>query len=433
MKQGNSLVTLVIVLLAVMLAAYLGVYAWDSFTDPFTTTLTYSYTANDSLEADGWVVREEQLLPAQSGILDITRAEGEEVGRGQTVALVHQNSQALDVQAQMEELAMEIELLDYAMNQTDDVVSAARLDESILQSLASLRFASASGSYRQLDDDVMELKSQVLKRSYTYGEGLDSSQLSALRQSLIEEYRALRTQSSSVTSRITAPAAGVFSSLADGYESLLTPQSILTMTPADLDALMALSYGNGRTVQEEQQEMVLVIGENIKVRRFARYDKGTSVAYVHMGGRIAVLMNLEVGAGFEKNPAVVELGKDLAMQVAALNPQFLDKSEVSEEFIENEKRVRLAQAKEDPKNAKKPDAIIEKIVMGGLSKYYKEICLMQQPFVKDDKSSVEEHVAAVAKELGTTIKVNCYTRFEKGEGIEKRQDDLAAEVAKLVK
>ena len=237
MKQGNSLVTLVIVLLAVMLAAYLGVYAWDSFTDPFTTTLTYSYTANDSLEADGWVVREEQLLPAQSGILDITRAEGEEVGRGQTVALVHQNSQALDVQAQMEELAMEIELLDYAMNQTDDVVSAARLDESILQSLASLRFASASGSYRQLDDDVMELKSQVLKRSYTYGEGLDSSQLSALRQSLIEEYRALRTQSSSVTSRITAPAAGVFSSLADGYESLLTPQSILTMTPADLDAL----------------------------------------------------------------------------------------------------------------------------------------------------------------------------------------------------
>ena len=237
MKQGNSLVTLVIVLLAVMLAAYLGVYAWDSFTDPFTTTLTYSYTANDSLEADGWVEREEQLLPAQSGILDITRAEGEEVGRGQTVALVHQNSQALDVQAQMEELAMEIELLDYAMNQTDDVVSAARLDESILQSLASLRFASASGSYRQLDDDVMELKSQVLKRSYTYGEGLDSSQLSALRQSLIEEYRALRTQSSSVTSRITAPAAGVFSSLADGYESLLTPGLLETITPGQLSQL----------------------------------------------------------------------------------------------------------------------------------------------------------------------------------------------------
>ena len=203
--------------------------------------------------------------------------------------------------------------------------------------------------------------------------------------------------------------------------------------PADLDALYACAYGNGKTVLEEQNDKVLVIGENIKVRRFARYDKGTSVAYVHMGGRIAVLMNLEVGAGFEKSAEVEELGKDLAMQVVALNPQFLDKSEVSEEFIENEKRVRLAQAKEDPKNASKPDAIIEKIVMGGLAKYYKEICLMQQPFVKDDKVSVEDHVAAVAKQLGTTIKVNCYTRFEKGEGIEKRQDDLAAEVAKLVK
>ena len=196
--------------------------------------------------------------------------------------------------------------------------------------------------------------------------------------------------------------------------------------PADLDALMALSYGNGRTVQEEQQEMVLVIGENIKVRRFARYDKGTSIAYVHMGGRIAVLMNLEVGAGFEKNPAVEELGKDLAMQVAALNPQFLDKSEVSEEFIENEKRVRLAQAKEDPKNASKPDAIIEKIVMGGLAKYYKEICLMQQPFVKDDKKSVGELVKAAGAQIGG------YTLFVVGEGIEKRVDDFAAEVAAQV-
>ena len=204
--------------------------------------------------------------------------------------------------------------------------------------------------------------------------------------------------------------------------------------PADLDALFACKYpGSDKTVLEEQNDKVLVIGENIKVRRFARYAAGLNVPYVHMGGRIAVLMNLEVGEGFEKNETIVELGKDLAMQVAALNPEFLDKSQVSEEFIENEKRVRLAQAKEDPKNAKKPDAIIEKIVMGGLNKYYSEICLLQQPFVKDDKVSVEQHVAAVAKELGTTITVKAYTRFEKGEGIEKRQDDLAEEVAKLIK
>ena len=204
--------------------------------------------------------------------------------------------------------------------------------------------------------------------------------------------------------------------------------------PADLDALFACKYpGSDKTVLEEQNDKVLVIGENIKVRRFGRYDTGVSVPYVHMGGRIAVLMNLTVGEGFEANEKVVELGKDLAMQVAALNPQFLDKSQVSEEFIANEKRVRLLQAKEDPKNAKKPDAIIEKIVMGGLNKYFSEICLLQQPFVKDDKVSVEQHVANVAKELGTTITVNGYIRFEKGEGIEKRQDDLAEEVAKLIK
>ena len=204
--------------------------------------------------------------------------------------------------------------------------------------------------------------------------------------------------------------------------------------PADLDALFACKYpGSDKTVLEEQNDKVLVIGENIKVRRFGRYDTGVSIPYVHMGGRIAVLMNLTVGEGFEKNEKIVELGKDLAMQVAALNPQFLDKSQVSEEFIANEKRVRLLQAKEDPKNAKKPDAIIEKIVMGGLNKYFSEICLLLQPFVKDDKVSVEQHVANVAKELGTTITVNGYIRFEKGEGIEKRQDDLAEEVAKLIK
>ena len=204
--------------------------------------------------------------------------------------------------------------------------------------------------------------------------------------------------------------------------------------PAGLDALFACKYpGSEKTVLEEQNDKVLVIGENIKVRRFGRYDSGLSIPYVHMGGRIAVLMNLTVGEGHAADEKVIELGKDLAMQVAALNPQFLDKSQVSEEFIENEKRVRLAQAKEDPKNAKKPDAIIEKIVMGGLNKYFSEICLLQQPFVKDDKVSVEQHVANVAKELDTAITVNGYIRFEKGEGIEKRQDDLAEEVAKLIK
>lgn len=209
---------------------------------------------------------------------------------------------------------------------------------------------------------------------------------------------------------------------------------VADQSPADLDALYACKYpGTDKTVLEIQNDKVLVIGENIKVRRFVRYADGLSVPYVHMGGRIAVLMNLTVDPAFAANAEVIELGKDLAMQVAALNPTFMDKGEVSAQFIEEEKKVRLAQAKEDPKNASKPDAIIEKIVMGGLSKFYKEICLLQQPFVKDDKVSVEQVVADVAKKLGTQIKVNGYTRFEKGEGIEKKECDLAAEVAQLVK
>ena len=205
---------------------------------------------------------------------------------------------------------------------------------------------------------------------------------------------------------------------------------VAKVQPADLEALMAADFGNGRTVQEEQQEMVLVIGENIKIRRFAFFVDGVSVPYIHAGGKIGVLVNLDTDLAPEQ---VAEVGKDRAMQIAALNPTYKDKSDVSAEFIEKEKEIRLAQAKEDPKNAKKPDAIIEKIVMGGIGKYFKEICLLQQPFVKDDKVSVEEHIAAVAKQVGASIKLVNYTRFEKGEGIEKRQDDLAEEVAKLIK
>ena len=203
--------------------------------------------------------------------------------------------------------------------------------------------------------------------------------------------------------------------------------------PADLEALMAAKYpGGDLTVEQVQQDKVLVIGENIKVRRFARYADGVNVPYVHMGGRIGVLVNMESTAAAD-NEKLIELGKDVAMQIAALNPQFLDKSDISEEFIENEKKIRLAQAKEDPKNANKPDNIIEKIITGGLNKYYKEICLMQQPFVKDDKVSVEQHVAAVAKEIGADITVKAYTRFEKGEGIEKKEENFAEEIASMIK
>ena len=203
--------------------------------------------------------------------------------------------------------------------------------------------------------------------------------------------------------------------------------------PADLEALLACKYPEGNlTVEQAQQEKVLVIGENIKVRRFVRYADGFSVPYIHAGGKISVIVNMAI-ENITDLDAVTELGKDIAMQIAAMRPMFRDKSDVDADFIEKEKEIRLAQAKADPKNASKPDAIIEKIVMGGISKYYKEICLLQQDFVKDGTMSVEQHVAAVAKSLGGSISVTAYTRFEKGEGIEKRQENFAEEIAKMVK
>ena len=207
---------------------------------------------------------------------------------------------------------------------------------------------------------------------------------------------------------------------------------IMKQNPADVEALMACKTEAGETVDEALKNLILVIKENIKVRRFTRYE-GVCSAYVHGGGTHGILVNFETTNGIEAKDEFAAYGKDVAMQVAAANPSYVDEAAVPAEVVAKEKEIRLAQAKEDPKNAKKPDAIIEKIVMGGIGKYFKEICLLQQPFVKDDKVSVEDHIAAVAKQIGASIKLVGYTRFEKGEGIEKRQDDLAEEVAKLVK
>ena len=198
--------------------------------------------------------------------------------------------------------------------------------------------------------------------------------------------------------------------------------------PADLDDLMAKPYGNGRNVQEEQQEMVLVIGENIKVRRFAFFTEGVSVPYNHAGGKIGVLVNLEVSAGLEDK--VTEVGKDMAMQIAALNPRFLDKSQVDQATLDEEKKILLVQMENDPKMASKPEKVREGIVTGKLGKFYKENCLLQQEFVKDSSVSVEQYMANAAKALGGTITLKNAVRFEKGEGIEKKQENFAEEIAK---
>jgi len=204
--------------------------------------------------------------------------------------------------------------------------------------------------------------------------------------------------------------------------------------PADVDALMALPYlDSGKTVQEMQNEKVLVIGENIHVRRFQRFEGGVSVPYVHMGGKIGVIVKLDVSDNIKGDAKVTEVGKDVAMQIAALNPRFWDKSLVTQAVLDEEKKVLVAQMDNDPKMAAKPQEVKEKIAAGKMNKFYAENCLLQQEFVKDNSVTVEQYIAAAAKALGGTIQFVDAVRFEKGEGIEKRQDDLAAEVAKMIK
>ena len=201
---------------------------------------------------------------------------------------------------------------------------------------------------------------------------------------------------------------------------------VLVNDPADVDALMACKYpGSELTVAETMPEKVMVIGENLQIRRFRRYGENTSVAYIHAGGKIGVLVNLAVEGGID----ATEIGKDVAMQIAALNPRFWDKSQVTPDVLEEEKKVALALMDNDPKMASKPQAVKEKVVMGKLNKFYEENCLLQQPFVKDGSMSVEKYMASAAKDLGGSVKFVDAVRFEKGEGIEKKQEDFAAEVA----
>jgi len=208
--------------------------------------------------------------------------------------------------------------------------------------------------------------------------------------------------------------------------------------PDSLETLMAATYpGSGLTVTQMQQEKVLVIGENIQVRRFARYDTGLTVPYVHMAGRIGVLVNLEVSDSIKDTPKVIELGKDLAMQIAAMNPRFLDSSSVDQTVAKEEAAIQLTKAIEENKAKNLPDdkaqKVAESMVKGRMNKFFQDICLMNQPFVKESKMSVQQHVAAVAKEVQGEIKVIGFTRFEKGEGIEKQESNFADEIADILK
>ncbi|MCD8157867.1 MAG: translation elongation factor Ts [Clostridiales bacterium] len=203
---------------------------------------------------------------------------------------------------------------------------------------------------------------------------------------------------------------------------------------ADVDGLLTETWigDSSKTVNEAHIEMISTIGEKLAIRRFERLvNDGSSlfVSYVHAGGKVAVLLEVTTDV---KNDNVVEMGKNICMQIAAMSPKFVDRGEISEDFIAKEKAILIDQAKNDPKNANKPENIIEKMIIGRLNKEFKEMCLVDQEYVKDDKMSVGQYVASVAKAEGGSIALKKFIRYETGQGLEKKNEDFAAEVAKAM-
>ncbi len=201
-------------------------------------------------------------------------------------------------------------------------------------------------------------------------------------------------------------------------------KQVIATNPADVDALLDSKFVDGdNTIREMLTEKIATIGENMNVRRFARFE-GNVIGYVHGGGRIGVMVLAEGDISAQN---AYDAARDAAMQIAAINPLYLDKEVVPGEDIEKEKNIIIAQIKEDPKNANKPDNIIEKMVGGKINKFFEQNCLLQQAFVKDDSVSVGKYLDA------NGVKLVQYVRFEKGEGLEKKVDDFASEVAGMVK
>lgn len=208
-------------------------------------------------------------------------------------------------------------------------------------------------------------------------------------------------------------------------------QTVAEQNPADVEALLAATIAGGTgTVAAALQEKVLTIGENIQIRRFVRYE-GDIETYIHGGGKIGVMVKFDTDVADKDGFA--EYGKDVAMQIAAINPGYLERSQVPAEVIEKEKEILLVQIASDEKMKNKPEQVLAKMVEGKIGKFYKENCLVEQAFVKDGNINVAQYTENTAKALGGQIKIVDFVRFEKGEGIEKRADNFADEVASMIK
>ena len=208
-------------------------------------------------------------------------------------------------------------------------------------------------------------------------------------------------------------------------------KTIIANKPADIDALLAATYVDGSaTVEAKLKEMIFVIGEKLSIRRFVVVD-GVTSTYIHGTGSIGVVVSFDVDAAVAEKDEFVAFAKNIALQVGAYPTPYLDRDSVPASVIEEEKNILMAQIANDPANSKKPAQIIEKMVTGRIGKFYDNNCLLDMSYVKDDEIKVGKYVENTAKELGTSIKVTGFHRFEKGEGIQKREENFADEIAKL--
>ncbi len=209
--------------------------------------------------------------------------------------------------------------------------------------------------------------------------------------------------------------------------------TIVETKPADVAALLATKFaGKETTVEDELKQEIFTIGENMSIRRFEIIE-GVTGTYIHGGGSAGVVAKFEVEGGVENTEGFADYAKNVCMQIAAMNPIYVCKNSVPESVIQGEKDILLAQIKNDPKLANKPEQIIEKMVTGRIEKYYDTNCLVHQQYVKEENMTVQQYTENTAKELGGSIKVVSFVKYEKGEGIEKREDDFASEIEKLVK
>ena len=249
MKQGSLNAKIIMLLLLAAVAVCLGAAAWRSFRDPFTTVASYSYTVDDSLEATGFLARQEQVLTNTGGVVELLPQEGEKVAKGGTVALVYQDSSGLERREQLQQLEMEKEQLEYALERTGaGGGDASQLTDQVLDAIAELRAAVAGRDLTDLERQSMDLKSLVYKREYAYG-GTGEESADAIQAALDEvdsQISSLSSQAAQSTQSITASQSGIFSGYVDGYESLLTPEVLETVTPAQLDDLA------GQASEEDQ-------------------------------------------------------------------------------------------------------------------------------------------------------------------------------------